>query len=202
MPVFSFFRVGLICLMLGGCAFAGGGSSAPDTFNLSAPRLAENGVRRWPVQITVMRPTAMHAIDTNRIVVMAPGGRLSYFEDAAWSDRLTSLVQARIVEAMQDSNAFRAVLTTQDQVEGDYALAVEIREFQVQVDNGHADAVVTLFAKLIQEQRGKVIATKEFSSRSAASKDNPAAGVIALQAGFDQVTKDLVDWLASTKRSA
>ncbi len=202
MAVLTFFRVGLICLMLGGCALAGAGSSAPDTFNLAAPHLTEKASRRWPVQITVQRPTAMRALDTDRIVVMAPGGRLSYFEDAAWSDRLTSLVQARIVEAMQDSGAFRAVLTTQDRVDGDYALAIEVREFQVDVDSGHAGAVVTLFAKLIQEQRGKVIATKQFSAQSAASKDDPATGVMALQSSFDEVAKDLIAWLSSARHSS
>ncbi len=155
---------------------------------------------RWPVQLTVQRPTAMRAIDTDRIVVMAPGGRLSYFEDAAWSDRLTALVQARLVEAMQDTKSFRAVLTTQDSLDGDYSVAIEIREFQVEVEKGSASAVVTLFAKLAQDQRGRVIATREFTARLPVASDDPANGVAALQTGFNDVTKELVGWLASAHK--
>jgi cholesterol transport system auxiliary component len=201
MSVLQFFRSGFMCLALGGCAFAGvGGSAPPDTFNLAAPNVPSATSKRWPVQLTVLRPTAMRALDTDRIVVMAPGGRLSYFENAAWSDRLTSLVQSRVVEAMQDSKAFGAVLTTQDRIDGEYSLAVEIREFQVEVDGGNASAVVSFFAKLTQERRGKVVATKEFSARVPASKDDPASGVIALQNDFNEVTQELVDWLSSSRK--
>ena len=62
--------------------------------------LSDSKFRRWPVQVTVSQPTAMRALDNDRILVMASGGRVAYFEGAAWSDRLTSLVQARIVEVM------------------------------------------------------------------------------------------------------
>jgi cholesterol transport system auxiliary component len=178
-----------------------GSSSPPETFNLSAPNVSAGSYKLWPVQLTVLRPTAMRALDTDRIVVMAPGGRLSYFEDAAWSDRLTSLVQSRVVEAMQDSKAFNAVLTTDDRVEGDYTLALEIREFQVEVGGAQPSAVVTFFAKLTQDKRGKVIATKEFTARVPAPKDNPASGVAALQTDFNEVTHSLVDWLASARKS-
>jgi cholesterol transport system auxiliary component len=202
MKLLHLFRAGLICLGLGGCAFAGMGSSTPpETFNLSAPTLAAGSYKRWPVQLTVLRPTAMRALDTDRIVVMAPGGRLSYFDDAAWSDRLTSLVQSRITEAMQDSKAFSAVLTTADRVEGDYTLALEIREFQLEVGGAQPSAVVTFFAKLTQEKVGKVIATKEFTARVAAPKDNAGSGVAALQTDFNQVTQALVDWLASARKT-
>lgn len=157
-------------------------------------------VKRWPVQLTVHRPTAMRAIDTDRIVVMAPGGRMSYYEDAAWSDRLTSLVQSRLVEAMQDAKSFRAVLTTQDRVDGDYALAIEIREFQVDVNNGQTTAVVTLFAKLLHEQRGKVVATRAFNARLPVASDDTGNGVAGLQAGFNDVTRDMIGWLASSPK--
>jgi ABC-type uncharacterized transport system auxiliary subunit len=82
-------------------------------------------------------------------------------------------------------------------VDGDYTLAVEIRAFQVDVGNGSAAATVTLFAKIIQERRSRVLATKEFTARTPANKDDPANGVAALQSAFDQVAKDLVRWAAS-----
>jgi hypothetical protein len=52
--------------------------------------------------------------------------------------------------------------------------------------------MVTLFAKIVRERRGRVIATNEFSARVPAGKDTPVNGVVALQSGFDQGMKDLV----------
>jgi cholesterol transport system auxiliary component len=199
MNVHPLIRAGLVCIGLSGCAVAGIGSNTPPaTYNLTAPAMAGIQFPHWPIQLTILRPTAMNALDTNRIVVMAPGGRLSYFEEAAWSDRLTSLLQARIVEAMQDSKAFLAVLTMQDRIDGDYALAVEIRAFQVEVGKGQSTAMVTLFAKIVQERRGRVIATKEFSAQVPAGKDTPESGVVALQTGFEQAMKDMARWTASS----
>jgi len=200
MNVRPFLNIGMICLWLGGCAVTGiGGSAAPDTYNLSAPNLSEGQFKRWPIQLMVQRPNAIRALDTDRIVVMSSGGRLAYFQGAAWGDRLTSLVQARLVEAMQDAEAFRAVLTSEDRVGGEYTLSVQIREFGVEVDNGKAEAVVRLFAKLVHERRGEVLATREFTARAPATKDDPASGVAALQDNFDKVTRDLVRWLSSRR---
>ncbi len=200
MRILPLIHTGMVCLWLGGCALAGmGASEPPATFNLSAPDLSDAKFRRWPVQITVSQPTAMRALDTDRVLVMASGGRIAYFENAAWSDRLTSLVRARIVEAMQDSRAFRAVLTTEDRVDGEYTLAVEIRKFEVEVAEGRSEAVVTLFVKLVDNLGASVIATRQFNARSPASSDDPANGIVALQSDFDQVTKELVKWLSSRR---
>jgi len=142
----------------------------------------------------------VRALDTDRIVVMSPGGRLAYFEGAAWSDRLTSLVQARLAEALQDSSVFQAVLTTEDRVDGEYTLAVEIREFEVEVGDGRTEAVITLFAKIIDNRRARVIGTKEFTARRPAAKDDPASSVVALQDDFGEVARDLAEWLSSKRK--
>ncbi len=90
------------------------------------------------------------------------------------------------------------MLSTQDRVNGDYSLAIEIRQFEIEVGEGRAEAVVTLFAKLVHESRSRVIATREFTARSPASKGDPAHGIIASQANFDQVAKELIGWLTSS----
>jgi cholesterol transport system auxiliary component len=180
----------------------GGSSSAPTTYNLMPAKVAPMRSSRLASQVTVSPPQSIRALDTDRILVSAPGGRISYFADSAWSDRLPRLVQSRLVEALQDSGAFRAVLTSQDRVDGDYAIGTEIRAFQIDVDNGSTAATVTIFAKVVDERRGRVIATREFSARVPASKDDPTAGVAALQDGFNQVTGELVRWTASPRGGA
>lgn len=203
MRVQSLISIGGICLWLGGCAVAGlgGGNSAPATFNIMTPKVDRVASARPSQQVTVSLPIAIRALDTDRIMVAAPGGRISYYGDAAWSDRLPRLVQSRLVEAMQDSGAFRAVLTAQDRVDGELTVATEIRAFQLDVDNGRSAAAVTIFAKIVDERRGRVIATREFSARVPAGMDDPAAAVAALQESFGQVTGELVRWAAASRGS-
>ena len=200
MSIFSLLRAGAICFCLGGCAFAGiSTESAPATYNINAPDTRELHLARWPVQLTVQTPAAGRAVDTDRIMVTSASGRVSYFAGAAWSDRLPRLLQSRIVAAMQDSGAFRAVLTTQDRLDGDYAIAIEVRSFHIEVGNGGGTAAVTLFARMINEKRGNVLATKEFSARIPAGTDDTDASVAALQTGFNKAMVDLVRWAASAR---
>ncbi len=194
----------LVCLWLGGCAFAnlGGSGAAPTTYNILPPKGISVPSSRLAAQVTVSAPSSIRALDTDRILVSASGGRISYFADAAWSDRLPRLVHSRLVEALQDSGAFRAVLTSQDRVDGEYTIGTEIRSFQIDVDHDSTAADVTIFAKVVDERRGRVIATREFSARIPASKDDTAAGVAALQDGFNQVTSELVRWAASPRNGS
>jgi cholesterol transport system auxiliary component len=174
----------------------GAGTAAPATYNIVTPKVSGVQSSRLTRQITVSTPTAIRALDTDRIMVSGSGGRISYYGDSAWSDRLTRLVQARMVEAMQDSGAFKAVLTNQDRVDGDYAIATEIRAFQLDVEGGSSSAVVAIFCKIVDERHGRVVATREFSARRPAAKDDAVAAVAALQESFNQVTTEMIRWLA------
>ena len=198
--VVSIVRSGLICLCVGGCAMATAGADpAPATYHINPPDVTGLHLGRWPVNIEVRQPTAARAIDTDRIMV-ASGGRVSYFAGAAWSDRLSRLLQSRMVAAMQDSGVFRAVLGNQDRLVADYTLSTDVRNFQVEVGEGGKTAVVTLFVRLVNESHGAVVASREFTVRAPASRDDPDAGVAALQTAFNTVMLDVVRWVAASRQ--
>jgi len=198
MGVRSTIGTGLICLLLGGCAVAGlgGSGAAPATYNLATPKISGMRAAKLARLVTVSQPTAIRALDTERIMVSGLGGRISYYAGSAWSDRLPRLVQSRFIEAMQDSGAFSAVLTSNDRVEAEYTVATEIRSFQLDVEGGNSTASVEIFSKIVDERKGRVIATREFSARTPAPKDDPAAAVAALQESFNKATLELVRWVA------
>jgi cholesterol transport system auxiliary component len=186
---------GIICACLSGCSTAGlGGGSAPATYQITAPDTRDLRLTRWPANLAVQMPTAARAIDTDRILV-AKSGHISYFSGAAWSDRLPRLLRSCIAAAVQDAGAFRAVLSTQDRVDSDYALTVDIRNFQIEVGDGRtANAVVTLIARLSDDRTGKALATKDFSARVLVKSDDADTGVAALQKAFGEVAVQMVRW--------
>ena len=96
-------------IMLGGCAFGLAGGP-PATYDLQAPPVEK--VRGGnALQLTIYPPVAVKTIDTEEILVKSANGRVAYFSGAAWGDRLPRLFQARLVEALANSGAFRAILT-------------------------------------------------------------------------------------------
>lgn len=187
-------------LVLSGCALGGlmGANSAPVTYDLQAPDVARSSGGRGP-QISIATPIAVRTIDTDEILVRTEDGRLSYFPGSAWGDRLPKLFQARLVKVFADSGAFRAVVTNQDRISGDISLTVEIRDFQINVSQGRAEAVVDVYVKLVDERNGVVIGTNRFSGQAPAHKDDAGAGVRALNSVFQKVAVDILSW-TSRKR--
>ena len=131
----------------------------------------------------------MQALDTNRIMIRPRADQISYYKGAAWSDRLPHLVQVRTIETLQNSGAVKAVTSSRDRVDGDYMLSMEIRAFQIDNANGRPAADVDIFAKLIDNNSSKVVATKGFSTRVASASDTPSAGVAALNQALTRSCK-------------
>ena len=183
--------LGLMCLGLAGCA----GSTPPLTYDIVATRSFAASPKSAKYQLVVSEPAAVQPLDTNRIMVKPSAGTVSYYKGVAWSDRLPRLVQTRMVETIQNSGAVKAVGTTS----GDYTLATELRSFQIDASGGHAAAEVELFAKLVNNNSGKVVAQKGFSSRVVSNSDEPAQAVAALNQAFTEVMQDTTTWVA-TKR--
>jgi cholesterol transport system auxiliary component len=184
---------GLLCLSLAGCALAGG-NRAPTTYDLVAPRSFAGTAKPARFQLVVSEPVAVHALETDRIMVRQGGDKISYYKGIAWSDRLPRLVQARMIETFQNSGSVKAV----SNASGDYSLSTELRSFQIDVSGSQTAADVDIFAKLVNGS-GKVVASKGFTSRVTASSDAPAQAVAALNQAFTEVVQDTTTWVAARR---
>jgi cholesterol transport system auxiliary component len=184
---------GVLCLALAGCALAG--TRPPTTYDLLAPRSFAGTPKPASWQLVVYEPTAIHALETDRLMVRPSSDQVSYYKGVAWSDRLPRLVQARIIETFQNSGAVRTVSATN----GQYALVTDLRAFQIDVSSGKAIAEIEIFAKLVNLSSGKVVATKSFSARVPATTDAPRDAIAALNQGFTEVLQDTTTWVASRR---
>lgn len=183
---------------LGGCA---GGASAPVTYDLLAPRVSTvTAPRPATFQLVVNEPIGVRALETDRILVKPGPERVTYYKGAAWSDRLPRLLQVRMVEAFQNAGLVKAVGSRGDRLDADLELATQVTSFQVEVQPGGAFAVIRVFMKLIDGQRGKMIDSRAFESRVPTSATNAAEMVASLNKAFDAVLRDIVPWVASSHR--
>jgi len=185
---------GLLCLGLVGCALAAG-SKPPTTYDLVATHSFAGTKKPAPWQLAVYEPTAPSQLDTSRLMVRPQADQVSYYKGVAWSDRLPRLVQTRMIETFQNSGAVKSVSPST----GQYALATELRSFQIDVTSGRAAAEIDIFAKLINVSTGRVVATKGFSARVPATSDSPRDAIAALNQAFTEVLQDTTTWVASRK---
>lgn len=184
-------------LLLGGCAAIPGFGPPPlDAYDLGAPPLPPAGERRVRTQILVPEPAALQILDGEDIAIRRAGGALQLLGGARWSDRLPILVQARLVEAYQRSQAFGGVGRPGEGLAIDYQLITDIRAFEVRV-GGNDHAYVEIFARVLDDRTGVVRASRDFIATAPVPVNGNPAYVQALDQAFKSVASDIVDWSIS-----
>ena len=188
--------VGLLALVLSGCALLGAGSSSEplDTYELSAPGEG-NGGRRGRVQILIAEPSALKSLDGQNIVVEPAPGSVQFLKGAQWVDRLPRVVQARLAETFQHSGEFGGVGKPGEGLAIDYQIITDIRAFQISVAGGD-EARIELFVRILNDRNGTVRAERTFRTSSVVSGSDNDAYAAALDRAFREAASEIVAWTA------
>jgi len=173
-------------LLLAGC----GGGSAPTTYDLSAPR-DFGRIGGGGGVLIVAQPTAVQALDSDRLIVKDSSGALSFLGGAQWADRVPNLVQTRLIQTFENGSRIAAVGRPGERIVPDFQLNTDIRAFNIDAASGQA--VVEITAKLIGDRSGKVQRAKLFSARVPAGADGAGAAQ-ALDQALSQVLIQIARW--------
>lgn len=136
------------------------------------------------------QPTTVAALDTNRIAARPSPSQYAYLPDSQWSDVLPKLLQARLVETLENSGKVRAASVPGQGLLIDYRLVVDIRAFELKAEG----AVAEFGVRLMDDRNGKIIRSRVFRSVvPVASAANPVV-VAALDQAMDQAYLEIVRW--------
>ena len=173
-------------LLLAGC----GGGPAPTTYDLSAPR-DFGRIGGGGGVLIVAQPTAVQALDSDRLIVKDSSGALSFLGGAQWADRVPNLVQTRLIQTFENGSRIAAVGRPGERIVPDFQLNTDIRAFNI--DTASGQAVVEITAKLIGDRTGKVQRAKLFSARVPAGAEGAGAAQ-ALDQALSQVLIQIARW--------
>ena len=184
--------------VLGAAVLLAGCTTTPlDTFNLSSSPQVQVSQKRKNVQILVPTPAALKALDSENIVIHDAPGSITYLKGAQWGDRLTNLVQARLVQAFENSNAVGGVGRPGDGLAINYQVQAELRDFGINASSSPQTAKIELAVRVLNDKTGEVRATRVFTSSAPVSGAGNKAYIRALDAGFSDVTRQIVAWVVS-----
>ena len=184
----------LFGLLLSGC-----GTTTPlDTFNLSAPQPNVTSPSSKNIQLLVPTPTALKALDSENIVVSSAPGSIEYLKGAQWGDRLTNIVQSRLVQAYENTGAFGGIGRPGDGLAINYQILTDLRMFGIQAYASPKLAVVELAVRLMNDKNGEVRATRVFRTVIPVGGATNAAYVKALDAAFERTASEIVTWTVTT----
>ena len=153
-------------------------------------------IKHNKVQILIEKPDAVKALDGQDIVIKQ-GGSISYLKQAQWSDRLPDLVQARLLQAFDNSGHFGGVGRPGDGLAINYRIITDIRSFDVTVVGNQKVATMEIAVKILDDRTGNIKASKVFTNRSAVTGVDNGYYAKALDQAFGKTTLDIVNWTNS-----
>jgi cholesterol transport system auxiliary component len=104
-----------------------------------------------------------------------------------------------MVEAFQNAGLVKAVGSRADRLDADYELSTQVQAFQVNVNQGSAEAYASLYVKIIDGDNGRMVASRGFESRVSTSSKDVGQMVASLNQAFDKVLREAVPWVAKHK---
>ncbi|UZF92734.1 ABC-type transport auxiliary lipoprotein family protein [Bosea sp. NBC_00550] len=178
-------------VLVASALLAGCGGSTPTTFDLSAP----SGFGRVGGSRAVMivaEPTAVQALDSDRVIVKDSSGALSFVGGAQWADRIPALVQARLIQTFENASRVGSVSAPGQRIQPDVQLNTDIRSFNIDAASG--TAVVAITAKIVGDRTGQIQRARLFSARVPAGAVDGAGATQALDRALSQVLVEIVRW--------
>jgi cholesterol transport system auxiliary component len=167
--------------------------SQPLTLYTLKPKRVPQNLQKVAWQLVVAEPAAERDIDTTRIALTRTPNVIEYFAGGNWSDTAPDLVQAKLIEAFESTNAILAVGRDAAGLKPDYILQSDLRDFQAEYQAGDAPAAhVRLISKLVQMPDRRIVRTVTAEAAApAASKELPAV-VSAFETALGQVLNKTV----------
>ncbi len=189
---------GLLAVPLAGCgasSFIEKIETPPNLYRLTPKSTFGEGLTPVNWQLVVDIPVAPAGINTQRIALMRNQIRVEYYANSNWTDRAPLMVQGLIVESFENSGMITSVGRQSVGLRSDFVLLVEVREFQMEYDNGGApNARVRINCKLVEMPDRLIVANSSFEAVEPASADSILPIVEAMDEALGKVLKSIVRW--------
>ncbi len=146
--------------------------------------------------IAVGLPRARPGFDTAQMAYVRRSHEIEYFAKNRWADTPARMLAPLLVQALDQSGGFRAVVQAPGAVSADLRVEVEIVRLLQDFEARPSRVRFTLRAQLIEVGSRRVLATREFDETESAPSDDAYGGVIAANRALERLLGQLADFCA------
>jgi cholesterol transport system auxiliary component len=150
--------------------------------------------------LIVSPPHAAAGFDSQRMMYLRQADQLEYFAHSEWIDTPARMLAPLIVNAIERSGAFRAVVQTPSPAAGEVRLDIEILRLQQEFLMMPSRVRFTVRAYLVEIATRRVIATREFDTIVPAISEDPYGGVVAANLAVSTALENLALFCAEAMR--
>ena len=117
------------------------------------------------------------------------------YQNSQWSNNIGKLLQGNMIQVLDESKLFKAVLPYESTAGEDFRLENTIFDLSHHVRGNDSYAVVSLQFALIDSYTGKLLKTKRFTYKENTITVNAEGYVKATKKIMDRLNRDLINWL-------
>lgn len=195
------FRLLLILSALATTACTLGGKAQPLT--LIDPRVGPvetAGLTAVDWSVEIPRPLTDQTRDSDRLIVRRDSARLQVYPGVSWLDSLPDMAQTLMVQALTDSDLFAGV--GREGLSARYALATELRRFELVDEGGDLRVELVITANLIGKRQRASAGFRTFRISEPVASSGLGPTVTAFEAALAQWLAELVPWILETGSAA
>ena len=121
----------------------------------------------------------------------------TYYAFARWADTPPRMIEPLVVQAMEASGLFGAVIDTSSSVIADVRLDLDLLVAQHEFHTARSQGRMVIRAQLNDLGTNAILATRVFEEVSPAPAENAYGGVLALNLALENILEDLASWVAA-----
>jgi cholesterol transport system auxiliary component len=145
--------------------------------------------------VLVFPPKTTSLYDTTQMAYRTQPGQVAYFSEHEWGETPSQMLYPLVVRTLENTHAFRAVLTEPYTARYSYALRTEILELIQDFRPDSASLVLSLRFQLTDYGAKRVIATKEVSVREPMRGRNSNAGAMAANSATAEALQQMARYV-------
>lgn len=139
-------------------------------------------------------PDARPVFDTTKMAYTTKLYRVGYFSQNQWAETPSQMLLPLMVQTLQNTHAYRAVLTPPYAGRYDYVLNTQITQLQQNYTRKPAVLQFSLRANIISMASNQVIASKQFTVYLPIRNATPYNGVLAANKAVSRVLVQLAQF--------
>ena len=193
-----------LLLMITACSLGPTETTAPRSYFLNPEITWKNphgsGERIGASVLLITQPKAQAGFDTARMAYLLRPYEVNYYGFNQWADTPARLLHRILVENLDKSGLWSAVLQTPSTVPAQYRLDCDNLILEQQFFSNPSRIRLALRAQLIETKKQSILASRYFELLEPAPSEDPYGGVLAANQATAKLLAQMAEWLDSALR--
>ncbi|OGT60873.1 MAG: hypothetical protein A3E85_01015 [Gammaproteobacteria bacterium RIFCSPHIGHO2_12_FULL_45_12] len=141
--------------------------------------------------LLVLSPDTKSVFDTALMAYTVKPYEISFYSVNKWAERPQQMLLPLMVQTLQNTQGFRAVIAPPYNGESDFLLSTQILSLQQNLMRSPGMLELVVRAELIKTSTSRVVATKQFTVHQPIFRRTPYGGVIAANQATARFLREL-----------